>query len=51
MVSGKERLHFLKNMEYDSKRDVYICKNQKQLKVTGIRKSKTKTGYVSQKAL
>ncbi len=38
-------------MEYDARQDVYICKNQKQLKVTGIRKSKSKTGYVSEKTL
>lgn len=37
------------NMEYDAEHDVYVCKNQKQLKATGIRKSKTATGYVSEK--
>jgi transposase len=37
------------NMKYDAEQDVYICKNQKQLKVTGTKKSKSKTGYVSEK--
>lgn len=37
------------NMMYDAKQDVYICKNEKELKVTGTRKTKSKTGYVSEK--
>lgn len=37
------------NMEYNVEQDVYICKNQKQLKVTGTRKSKSATGYISEK--
>ena len=41
----------LENMEYDARQDVYICESQKQLKVTGTRKSKSKTGYVSEKTL
>lgn len=36
-------------MEYDAEQDIYICKNQKQLKVSGTKKSKSKTGYVSEK--
>lgn len=37
------------NMEYDEQQDMYICKNQKQLKATGVKKSKSRTGYVSEK--
>lgn len=37
------------NMKYNAEQDMYICKNQKQLKVTGTKKSKSKTGYVSEK--
>ena len=67
MVSGEEILHCKKNYncgirnsysktDQDAtfmlmKEDVYIRKNQKQLKVTGTRKSKSKTGYVTEKTL
>lgn len=37
------------NMTYDSNEDVYICSNGKKLKVSGTKKSKSKTGYVSEK--
>jgi len=37
------------NMKYDTNQDIYICKNQKHLEVTGTKKSKSKTGYVSEK--
>lgn len=37
------------NMEYDAEQDIYICKNQKQLKAIGTKRSKSKTGYVSEK--
>lgn len=37
------------NMTYNSNEDVYICGNGKKLKVSGTRKSKSKTGYVSEK--
>jgi hypothetical protein len=37
------------NMNYDPVEDVYICKNGKKLKVCGIRTSKSKTGYRSEK--
>ena len=36
-------------MDYDEKRDSYICKNGKQLSFTHVRRSKSKTGYVSEK--
>ena len=37
------------NMSYDSDEDVYICSNGKKLKAIGIKKSKSKTGYESEK--
>ena len=37
------------NMTYDEEQDIYICKNNKQLKVTGVKRSRSKTGYVSEK--
>lgn len=37
------------NMSYDSAKDVYVCSSGKKLKVTGIKKSKSKTGYQSEK--
>lgn len=37
------------NMTYDEDKDIYICRNQKQLKVTGIKRSKSRTGYISEK--
>jgi transposase len=37
------------NMSYDKENDVYICSNGKKLVVTGIRFSKSKTGYISEK--
>jgi Transposase and inactivated derivatives len=37
------------NMTYDSNEDAYICSNGKKLKASGTKKSKSKTGYVSEK--
>jgi len=37
------------NMNYDSVEDVYLCSNGKKLKASGIKKSKSKTGYESEK--
>lgn len=37
------------NMTYDSNEDAYICSNGKKLKAFGTKKSKSKTGYVSEK--
>ena len=37
------------NMSYDSINDVYLCSNGKKLKVSGTKKSKSKTGYQSEK--
>ena len=37
------------NMKYYASEDVYICNNSKKLMVSGIKKSKSKTGYESEK--
>jgi len=37
------------NMVYDAENDSYLCSNQKKLIKTGTRKSKSKTGYISEK--
>ena len=39
----------IENMDYDEESDSYICKNGKQLSFTHLRRSKSKTGYVSVK--
>ena len=39
----------IENMKYDEKSDSYICKNGKQLPFTHLRRSKSKTGYISEK--
>lgn len=39
----------IENMDYNEKSDSYICKNGKQLSFTHVRRSKSKTGYVSEK--
>ena len=39
----------IENMEYDEKTDSYICKNGKHLSFAHLRRSKSKTGYVSEK--
>lgn len=41
----------IENMEYDEEVDVYICRNDKKLKVHNIRHSISKTGYVSEKTI
>lgn len=43
----------VENMEYHEEGDYYMCKNGKKLVLTGIRKdkSKSKTGYISEKSL
>ena len=41
----------IENMDYDEKSDAYICKNGKQLSFTHVRRSKSKTGYVSEKSI
>lgn len=37
------------NMIYNAQEDIYICKAGKKLTVTGLRRSKSKTGYISEK--
>ena len=39
----------IENMDYDEENDSYSCKNGKQLSFTHLRRSKSKTGYVSVK--
>lgn len=39
----------IENMDYDEENDSYICKNGKHLSFTHLRRSKSKTGYVSVK--
>ena len=41
----------VENMEYHEDGDYYICKNGKKLVFTGVKKDKSKTGYVSEKSL
>ena len=41
----------IENMDYDEENDSYICKNGKQLSFTHLRRSKSKTGYVSVKTI
>lgn len=39
----------IENMDYDEKSDSYTCRNGKLLSLTHVRRSKSKTGYVSEK--
>ena len=41
----------MENMEYDAEKDSYLCKNKKTLNLTGTKKGKTKTGYISEKSI
>ncbi|EFU78041.1 IS1182 family transposase [Lachnoanaerobaculum saburreum] len=45
----KKDIGRVENMEYNEKSDSYICKNNKTLSFTQVRRSKSKTGYVSEK--
>lgn len=47
--SVKKDIGRRENMAYDPEEDSYTCANGKKLTVTGIRRCKTKTGYVSEK--
>lgn len=47
--SAKKDIGRRENMAYDPEEDSYTCANGKKLVVTGIRRCKTKTGYVSEK--
>lgn len=37
------------NMTYNEKEDIYVCKAGRKLTVTGLKRTKSKTGYVSEK--
>lgn len=39
----------IENMDYDETKDSYTCKNEKELPLSYIRHTKSKTGYVSEK--
>lgn len=41
----------IENMEYDAEMDIYICRNAKKLTADHTRRSKSKTGYVSEKTI
>lgn len=41
----------IENMEYDEASDAYTCKNGKQLSFAYVRRSRSKTGYVSEKSI
>ena len=45
----KKDIGRVENMKYNEKSDSYICKNNKTLSFTQVRRSKSKTGYVSEK--
>lgn len=45
----KKDIGRIENMEYDEKSDSYTCKNKKTLSFTQVRRSKSQTGYVSEK--
>lgn len=39
----------MENMDFDPESDVYTCKNGKKLNPDHIRRSKSETGYISEK--
>ena len=41
----------IENMDYDAGNDIYICKNAKKLTADYVKRSKSKTGYVSEKTI
>ncbi len=41
----------IENMEYDKTKDSYLCKNGRELPFESIRRSKSKTGYISEKSI
>ena len=47
----KKDIGRIENMKYEEKSDSYICKNGKQLPFTHLRRSKSKTGYISEKTI
>ena len=47
----KKDIGKIENMVYDAETDIYTCKNGKKLTVEHIRRSKSKTGYISEKTI
>ena len=47
----KKDIGKIENMVYDAEIDIYTCKNGKKLTVDHIRRSKSKTGYISEKTI
>lgn len=47
----KKDIGKIENMVYDAETDIYTCKNGKKLTVDHIRRSKSKTGYISKKTI
>jgi transposase len=47
----RTNIGIIENMEYDETNDAYICRNGRELKLEYIRKSKSKTGYISEKSI
>ena len=47
----KKDIGRIENMNYDEVKDCYTCKNGKQLLSTYVRRSKSKTGYISEKTI
>jgi transposase len=41
----------IENMDYDKEKDCYICRNGKTLNVESMKRSKSKTGYISEKTI
>lgn len=47
----RTNIGIIENMEYDETNDAYICRNGRELRLEYIRKSKSKTGYISEKSI
>lgn len=41
----------IENMDYDKEKDIYICRNRKTLNVETMKRSKSRTGYISEKTI
>lgn len=41
----------IENMDYDAEKDIYTCKNGRELTIDHIRRSKSRTGYISEKTV
>ena len=47
----KNDISKIENMTYDLENDLFICQNDKKLKVAGVKLRKSKTGYESEKTI